>query len=154
MVQPCRSASCPCRESWELDAVEHPAEHAGGVGDGFLASDVRALRAEVGGVRSLVVGGDVERAAGAGGALLEDQRDVPARQPEPLGAFGLGALELGGAGDQRQNCALSRSSSLSREPGWRMAVMGEILRWQADGSSQAVRLNGAGHAAGPASPAA
>ena len=49
---------------------------------------------------ALVGGGDLEGAAGAGGGLLEDQRDVPAPQPLDLGARLLGRLQLGGQVDQ------------------------------------------------------
>ena len=83
-------------EAAELDAVEHPAQHPGGVGDRLLLADVRAVRAQIGDVGALVVGRDLERAPGAGGRFLEDQRDVLAGQPRSLGAGGLVGLERGG----------------------------------------------------------
>ena len=83
-----------------LDAVEHPAEHPGGVLDGLLVAHLRAGRVEVRRGRALVGGGDLEGAAGARRGLLEDQRDVPAAQPLHLGARLLGRLELGGQVDQ------------------------------------------------------
>src|SRR5664279_5999141 len=84
------------REAAVLDGVIHPAQYPGGVGDGLLAADVRALRAEVGDVRALVERGHFEGAAGAGGGLLEDERDVLAGQPRDLTAVGLRAFEISG----------------------------------------------------------
>jgi hypothetical protein len=44
---------------------------------------------------ALIVGGDLEAGAGAGRVLLEDQRDVPAREAGDLVARGFRRLELG-----------------------------------------------------------
>ena len=63
-----------------LDAIEHPAQHPGGVGDGLLLADLAARRVEVGDFHAQVVGGDLEAAAGAGGGLLKDEGDVLAAQ--------------------------------------------------------------------------
>ena len=76
-----------------LDAVEHPAEHPRGVADGLLVADLGAGGVQVGGGGALVGGGDLEGAAGAGGGLLEDQRDVPPAQPLLLGARALVGLQ-------------------------------------------------------------
>ena len=90
-------ASCST-SSWAeaaiLDPVVEAAEHAGGVLHRFLVPDLRALRAEVGHVRALIVGGHLEGAARAGRALLEDQRDVLAHQVLCLGAVPLGRLQV------------------------------------------------------------
>ena len=47
-------------------------------------------------MRALVVRGDLERAPGPGGRLLEDQRDVPTGQRVRLGAGVLGPLQVPG----------------------------------------------------------
>ena len=77
----------------ELDRVVHAAQDRGGVGDRFLVPQLGAGRVEVGHVRALVVGGDLERGPGPGRGLLEDQRDLLARQPLGLGAGVLGGLQ-------------------------------------------------------------
>ena len=74
-------------EAAVLDRVIHAPEHSRGVLDGLLVTDVRAGRPEVGHVRALVVGGDLERAPGAGRVLLEDQRDLLAAQVLLLAAL-------------------------------------------------------------------
>ena len=74
-------------EAAVLDRVVHAAEHARGVLDRLLVAHVRAARAEVGDVCALVVGGDLEGAAGAGRVLLEDQRDLLAGEPPVLAAL-------------------------------------------------------------------
>ena len=71
-----------------LDGVEHPAEDACGVGDRFLVAHLGAGRVEVGDVGALVEGGDLEGAARAGRALLEDQAiSLPARRWTSLPAY-------------------------------------------------------------------
>src|SRR3546814_8649867 len=60
-----------------------------------LVADLGAAGTQVGDGRSLVVSGDLESAAGAGGGLLEDQRDRPTAEPWHLGAGVLGGLEVG-----------------------------------------------------------
>ena len=80
----------------ELDRVVHAAEHARGVGDRLLVPHLRPARVEVGDVRALVVGRDLERRARARGGLLEDQRDLLALEPAGLGAGVLGGLQRGG----------------------------------------------------------
>jgi len=81
-------------EAAVLDAVVEAAEHTGGILHRFLVSDLRALRAEVGHVRALIVGGHLEGAARAGRALLEYQRDLLAHQVLCLGAVPLGRLQV------------------------------------------------------------
>ncbi len=61
---------------------------------------------DVGDVRALVVGGHLERAAGARGGLLEDQRDVLAREAVPADAGVLGPLEIPGQVEQVEQVAL------------------------------------------------
>ena len=78
----------------ELDAVVHAAQHSGRVLHRLLVPDLRRCRIDVGDVGSLVVRGDLECTAGAGGCLLEDQRDVLARQAVPRAARVFGALEV------------------------------------------------------------
>ena len=79
-----------------LDAVEHPAQHAGGVGDGLLFADLAARRVEVGDFHAQVVGGDLKAAAGAGGGLFEDEGDVLAAQSIVADAGLLLCLQVGG----------------------------------------------------------
>ena len=74
------SSTSACAVAAVLDRVIHPAQHRGGVGDRLLVPQLRAGRVQVGHVRALVVGADLERRAGAGGGLLEDQRDLLAPQ--------------------------------------------------------------------------
>jgi hypothetical protein len=76
-----------------LDRVEHAAEHPPGVGDRLLVAHLRAGRIQVRDVCSLIEGGDLERAARAGRALLEDQGDLLARQARRLVAGVLGGLQ-------------------------------------------------------------
>ncbi|MOA18998.1 hypothetical protein D3C78_1393500 [compost metagenome] len=77
-----------------LDGVVHAPEHAGGVLHAFLVADLRGARIDVGDAGALIVGGHLEGAAGAGGGLFEDQRDVLAPEVLLLGAGVLGALEV------------------------------------------------------------
>ena len=63
-----------------LDAVKHPAQHPGGVGNGFLFADLAARRVKVGDLHAQIVSGDLKAAAGAGGGLFKDQGDVLACQ--------------------------------------------------------------------------
>ncbi len=83
-----------------LDAVEHPAQHARGVLGGLLVPHLRARGVQVGGGGALVGGGHLEGAPGAGGGLLEDQRDVAPAEPLHLGPGLLGRLQLGGQRDE------------------------------------------------------
>ena len=89
----------------ELDRVVHPAQHGGGVGDRFLVAELGAGRVEVGDVRALIVGADLERGPGAGRGLLEDQRDLLAGEPLDLGAGVLGQLERLGQLEQEAQLA-------------------------------------------------
>ena len=63
-----------------LDAVKHPTQHPGGVGNGFLFADLAARRVKVGDLHAQIVSGDLKAAAGAGGGLFKDQGDVLAGQ--------------------------------------------------------------------------
>ena len=63
-----------------LDAVKHPAQHPGGVGNGFLFADLAARRVKVGDLHAQIVSGNLKAAAGAGGGLFKDQGDVLACQ--------------------------------------------------------------------------
>ena len=63
-------------EAAELDAVVEAAEHARRVLDGLLLAHLGAAGVEVGHAHAEVHGADLERAAGAGGRLLEQQNDV------------------------------------------------------------------------------
>ena len=78
----------------ELDAVVEAAQHPGGVRHGLLVPHLRARGVQVGDVRALVVGGDLEGATGARGGLLEDEGNVLVRQPLDLAAGLLGLLEI------------------------------------------------------------
>ena len=91
----------------ELDGVEHPPEHAGGVLHRLLVADLAARGVEVGDVRPLVVGGDLEGAAGAGRGLLEDQADLLALEQLALGAGILGALQVAREVEQVEHLALA-----------------------------------------------
>ena len=61
-------------ESPELDGVEHAPEHPGRVLDRLLGAEVDVLLREEHGVAALLAEGGLEGAAGAGGPLLEQQR--------------------------------------------------------------------------------
>ena len=77
----------------ELDRVVHAAQHCCGVGNRFLVSQLRAGRVQIGHVSALVVGSNIKRGPGAGGALFEDQRDLLAVETFDLGARVLRQLE-------------------------------------------------------------
>ena len=75
-----------------LDAVKHPSQHPGGIGDGFLFADLTAGRVQIGHFHAQIVGGYLKAAAGAGGGLFKDQSDVLAPQlvvPDTGLLFGL-----------------------------------------------------------------
>src|SRR4051812_5313778 len=82
------------REAAVLDAVERPPEDPGGVLHGLLVPDLRAGRLQVRDVRALVVRRHLERRAGPGRGLLEDERDVLPGQPLDLVAAVLRGLEV------------------------------------------------------------
>ena len=79
-----RSSASSSTSSWrvaaELDGVVHPAEHAGGVGDRLLVAELRAGRVEVGDVRALVVGRDLERRRGCGSRSSRRSARSPCRR--------------------------------------------------------------------------
>jgi hypothetical protein len=70
-------------------------------------------------VRALIVGGDLERAARARRVLLEDQRDLLARQAPLLAALALGGLQLGGeveqVGDLGRGVVVERQQAASAQ---------------------------------------
>ena len=63
-----------------LDAVKHPSQHSGGVGDGLLFADLAAGGVQIGHFHAQIVGGYLKAAAGAGGGLFKDQSDIFAPQ--------------------------------------------------------------------------
>ncbi len=81
-------------EAAVLDAVVHAAEDPGRVLHRFLVADLRPAGSQVGDVRALVVGGDLEGAARAGRGLLEDERDVLALEALFFLTLLLGRLQL------------------------------------------------------------
>ena len=83
-----------------FDAVEHPAQHAGGVFDAFFVADLAAARFEVGYARALVACGHFKGAAGAGGGFFKDQRDVFAAQALGFAAGFFGGFQFGGQIEQ------------------------------------------------------
>src|SRR5690606_13703724 len=83
-----------------LNRVEHAAQDTGRVLDGLLVPDLGAARVQVGDVSTLVVGGNLEGAAGAGGGLLKDQGNVLAAELRLLGPRILGGLQVGRQCDQ------------------------------------------------------
>ena len=83
-----------------LDAVVEASQHGGSVGDGLLVAHLGTAGVQVGDVGALVVGADLEGAAGAGGGLFEDEGDVLAPHPLDLVAGVLGALEVTGQVEQ------------------------------------------------------
>ena len=82
-------------EAAVLDAVVEASQDPRRVLDRLLVPHLRRLRVEVGDVRALVVGGDLERAARARRGLLEDQADLLAPQALGLEAALLRGLEAG-----------------------------------------------------------
>src|SRR5690606_34891347 len=68
--------------------------------DRLLVAELGPGGVEVGDVRALVVGGDLERRAGPGRGLLEDQGDLLARQTLGLDARVLGHLQRLGEVEQ------------------------------------------------------
>ena len=79
-----------------LDAVEEAAEDLRGIGHRFLLAHLGGLGVEERDVRALVVGGDLKRAAGAGGGLFKQQHDVLAGEQIAADTGALFRLEIGG----------------------------------------------------------
>ena len=134
-----------------LDAVEHAAEHARGVGDRLLLAHLRSRRVEVGDAHAQVMPGDLKRAAGAGRGLLEQQHDVLALEVAVRRARELHALELvaeadevadlfGGEIEQLQEAATAQAyghgDSFRRAPG----AMGGNRRMRPGALSCAARI--------------
>ena len=84
------------REAAEFDAVVETVEHAGGVLDGLLLAHLGAARIEVGHAHAEIHGADLERAARAGGRLLEQQDDVLALEVTMGGTGQFQVLEFAG----------------------------------------------------------
>ena len=122
-------------------------EHAGGVGHRLLVPHLRSRRVEVGDVGALVVGGDLERRAGAGRGLLEDQRDLLACQPR-ISVPAYLAIFSAWEGSGGSELVGSKSISLRKLRLSRLYLV--------SGSAPSVRsvggvaLDGAGHAVGAA----
>ena len=89
-----------------LDRVVHPAEHPRGVLHRLLVPDLRRVGVDVGHVGTLVVRRHLERATGTRGGLLEDERDVLARQAGPAEAGVLRPLEIPGQIEQVEQVAI------------------------------------------------
>ena len=63
-----------------LDAVKHPSQHPGGIGDGLLFADLAAGGVQIGHFHAQIVGGYLKAAAGTGGGLFKDQSNIFAPQ--------------------------------------------------------------------------
>ena len=63
-----------------LDAVKHPPQHPGGIGDGLLFADLATGGVQIGHFHAQIVGGYLKAAAGAGGGLFKDQGNIFAPQ--------------------------------------------------------------------------
>ena len=83
-------------EATVLDAVEHAAEDAGGVGDGLLVAHLGAAGVKVGAAHAEVIRANLEGAAGTSGGLLEEKGDVLALEVAVGNAGALHVLEVGG----------------------------------------------------------
>ena len=59
-----------------FDAVVHPPQHTGGVGDGFFFAHLGAGGAEICHAHAQVMPRHLKGAAGTGGILFKQQRDV------------------------------------------------------------------------------
>ena len=75
------------------DAVVQATQDARGVGDALLLAELRRGRVEHGDARALIERGDLERAAGAGRGLLEQEHDVAADQTRLFAAGPLRRFE-------------------------------------------------------------
>ena len=78
-----------------LNAVKHAGKHLGCVGDGFLFADLAAGGVQIGRTHAEIVGGNLKRAAGAGGGLFKNQRNIFAAQRVMGDAGLLFSLQLG-----------------------------------------------------------
>ena len=59
-----------------FNAVVHPPQHTGGVGDGFFFAHLGAGGAEIGHAHAQIISRHLKGAAGAGGILFKQQCDV------------------------------------------------------------------------------
>ena len=84
---------CLLLEAAELDAVIEAAEDLRGVLKGFLLAHLAV--GKEGHVRALIIGSDLERAAGAGGGFLEKQNDVLAGKQIAADTGALLRLQVG-----------------------------------------------------------
>ena len=77
-----------------LDAVIHPSQHPGGVGDGLFLAHLRGPGVQIGDPHPQIVSSDLKGAAGPGGSLLKQKHDVLPLQI-PVGDSGpLHGLEI------------------------------------------------------------
>ena len=96
----------------EFDRIEHAPKHSGCVLHRLLVADLRAAWIEIGDMRALVMGGDLERAAGTRRRLFEDQADVLVLQRLLLGAGVLRTLEIARQVEQIEHLALGEVRNL------------------------------------------
>ena len=59
-----------------LDAVVHPAQHPGGVGNGLLLAHLGAAGVQIGHPQAQIVSRHLKGAAGAGGGLFKEEDNV------------------------------------------------------------------------------
>jgi hypothetical protein len=59
-----------------LNTVIHPAQHAGGIFNGFFMADLAAAWPEISDAGTLIKCGNFERASCPGRVFFEDERDV------------------------------------------------------------------------------
>ena len=78
-----------------LDALKHAGQHLRGIRDGLFLADLAARWVQIGRAHAKVVRGDLERAAGAGGGFLKDQRHILAAQRVVRNARPFLGLQLG-----------------------------------------------------------
>ena len=90
------SSTISLAEAPVLDAVKHPAQDPGRIGDGLLLADLRARGVQVGDAHAQVMARDLEGAAGPGGGLLKNQGDILALENLMGDTRLFLGLELGG----------------------------------------------------------
>ena len=83
-------------EAAVLDAVIHPAQHPGGVGDGLLLAHLAAAGLQIRHAHAQVHTGHLEGAPGPGGGLFKQQHDVLPLQPAVGHTGALHILEIFG----------------------------------------------------------
>ena len=88
------------RRAAVLDSVVHAPQNPRGVLDRLLVTDLRPAGAQIGHMRSLVVGADFEGAHGARRSLLEDEGHVQAGEALALATGSLVLPQAGREVDQ------------------------------------------------------